>query len=202
MTVELQTARLVLATPTAERAAGALDFVQRNAAHLKPWSPPAPPGMETLEHWLGVVESAKQSFANGSLIRLWITPRDDLSRVIGSIGYSQIHRGPFCNAILGYQIDAQCEGQGLMREALEEANRYMFGEQKLHRIAANYRPENTRSGRLLQRLGFHIEGYAKDYLFIDGAWRDHILTSKVNPAFESSWILGATPHAITSTRTS
>jgi ribosomal-protein-alanine N-acetyltransferase len=85
--------------------------------------------------------------------------------------------------VLGYQIDRECEGRGLMSEALRAAIRYMFEDQKLHRIAANYRPENVRSGRLLAKLGFRIEGFAKDYLFIDGAWRDHILTSRVNDQF-------------------
>jgi ribosomal-protein-alanine N-acetyltransferase len=47
---------------------------------------------------------------------------------------------------------------------------------------ANYRPENERSGILLERLGFVREGLAKDYLFIDGQWRDHVLTSLTNPA--------------------
>ncbi|MBL8519491.1 MAG: GNAT family N-acetyltransferase [Betaproteobacteria bacterium] len=197
MGVAIETARLIIATPEAGRAQGALEFVRRNAAHLKPWSPPAPDGIDTLDHWLGVVETAQQALSAGTAVRLWLSPHDDAARVIGSIGYSQIHRGVFCNATLGYQIDAQCEGSGLMREALSASNAYMFGEQKLHRIAANYRPENVRSGRLLQRLGFTIEGYAKDYLFIDGAWRDHILTSKVNPAFEVSWIAGAAPRTVT-----
>ena len=46
---------------------------------------------------------------------------------------------------------------------------------------ANYIPHNERSGRLLRRLGFMVEGYARDYLFINGAWRDHILTALTNP---------------------
>jgi ribosomal-protein-alanine N-acetyltransferase len=53
---------------------------------------------------------------------------------------------------------------------------------------ANYRPENYRSARLLQRLGFRREGLAADYLFIDGAWRDHILTALVNPRFDPAWV--------------
>ncbi len=49
-----------------------------------------------------------------------------------------------------------------MREALQAAIQYMFTTQRLHRIAAGYRPENVRSGRLLARLGFHIDGYSKN----------------------------------------
>jgi len=47
-------------------------------------------------------------------------------------------------------------------------------------VMANYRPENERSHRLLQRLGFEQEGRARSYLNIDGRWRDHILTSLIN----------------------
>jgi ribosomal-protein-alanine N-acetyltransferase len=64
----------------------------------------------------------------------------------------------------------------------------MFERMRVHRIMANFRPENERSRRLLQRLGFVEEGFARDYLFIDGAWRDHVLTSLVNPAFRDDWI--------------
>ena len=46
---------------------------------------------------------------------------------------------------------------------------------------ANYLPINERSGRLLKRLGFKVEGYARDYIFINGAWQDHILTAMLNP---------------------
>ena len=45
---------------------------------------------------------------------------------------------------------------------------------------ANYMPHNHRSGKLLERLGFEREGYAKDYLLIDGQWRDHVLTALTN----------------------
>ena len=57
------------------------------------------------------------------------------------------------------------------------AIRYMQRTQHIHRIMANYMPHNQRSGNLLARLGFEKEGYAKDYLLIDGEWRDHVLTA-------------------------
>ena len=54
---------------------------------------------------------------------------------------------------------------------------YAARHQHMHRIMANCMPHNHRSGALLTRLGFEPEGYAKDYLLIDGQWQDHILTA-------------------------
>ena len=184
----LATERLILATPRARQAAAMLDFASRNREHLRPWSPPEPATLYTLPHWQEAVSKYALAFDSGSAVRFWLSPREQAERVIGSIGFSQIFRGPFCSCVLGYQVERECEGQGLMSEALRAAMRYMFDEQKLHRIAANYRPENVRSGRLLAKLGFRIEGYARDYLFIDGAWRDHILTSVTHDGFDAAWI--------------
>lgn len=186
--LELATERLRLVTPSVELIPAVLDFVERNESHLAPWSPPAPAGVRTVEHWREIVSRSEAAFSAGQALRLWITPGDEPDRIIGTIGYSQIFRGPFCSCVLGYQIDQAFEGRGLMHEALAESIRYMFGVQKLHRIGANYRPENLRSGRLLARLGFRIEGFARRYLFIDGDWRDHILTSITNEQFESAWL--------------
>jgi ribosomal-protein-alanine N-acetyltransferase len=101
--------------------------------------------------------------------------------VVASINFTQIARGPFLACSLGYAIDHRFEGRGLMYEALSACLTHMFVVERLHRISAGYLPVNERSGRLLRKLGFVVEGYARDYLFIDGAWRDHILTALVNP---------------------
>jgi [ribosomal protein S5]-alanine N-acetyltransferase len=186
--LSIDTARLILALPQQTHAAAALDFHTQGWAHLQRWFPPVPPEFDTLAYWQDVVTKAHAAFTEGHAIRLWISPKAAPHLVIGSIGFLQIFRGPFCNCVLGYQIAQAYEGQGLMREALEAAIRHMFMEQKLHRIAANYRPENARSGRLLTRLGFRIDGYAKNYLFIDGDWRDHVLTSITNDAFRPDWL--------------
>jgi ribosomal-protein-alanine N-acetyltransferase len=61
----------------------------------------------------------------------------------------------------------------------------MFDTQNLHRIMANYIPGNERSARLLERLGFEREGYAKAYLNIAGRWQDHVMTALVNSRFET-----------------
>lgn len=72
-----------------------------------------------------------------------------------------------------------------MEEALRAAIRYAFADLRLHRVMANYMPANERSGRVLRRLGFTVEGYARDYLRIAGAWEDHVLTSFTNPDWGS-----------------
>jgi ribosomal-protein-alanine N-acetyltransferase len=178
--LEIATERLILSAPHTDRAVSMFDFARRNREHFAPWNPPMPDDFYSLSYWQEAVRKHQVAFDAGSAVRFWLAPVDEPERGIGSIGFTQIFRGAFCSCVLGYQIDREYEGRGLMHEALQVAIQYMFSEQKLHRIAANYRPENVRSGRLLAKLGFRIEGFAKEYLFIDGAWRDHILTSRVN----------------------
>jgi len=101
--------------------------------------------------------------------------------VLGVANFSNVVWGPFCACFLGYHLDARWEGRGVMCEALTAALAYVFHDLGLHRVMANHLPENVRSARLLRRLGFVPEGYARDYLFIDGAWRDHVLTALTNP---------------------
>jgi [ribosomal protein S5]-alanine N-acetyltransferase len=89
--------------------------------------------------------------------------------------------------MLGYSIDAAHEGRGLMREALDAVLTDAFGPRVgLHRVQANVRPENTRSLALLERLGFEREGLAREYLFIDGAWRDHVMTALRAPGWPAT----------------
>jgi len=178
----------MLALPRQTDAEAARDFHVKSWPHLQRWFPPVPADVDALSYWQDHINKAQDAYAQGIALRLWMLPNAAPDKVIGSIGFSQIFRGPFCNCVLGYQIAPEYEGQGLMREALEASIRYMFIEQKLHRIAANYRPENARSGRLLSRLGFRIDGFAKNYLFIDGDWRDHVLTSLTNDAFSPEWL--------------
>ena len=72
-----------------------------------------------------------------------------------------------------------------MTEGLKAATQYLFQELNFHRVMANYMPHNRRSCNVLKRLGFVIEGYARDYLLINGQWEDHIMTSLTNPNWQA-----------------
>ena len=88
-------------------------------------------------------------------------------------GVSEIVRGNFRSAYLGYYAFAPHQDQGLMTEGLRLVIADAFGRLRLHRLEANVQPGNKASRRLVRRLGFRREGYSPRYLKIRGRWRDH-----------------------------
>lgn len=60
-----------------------------------------------------------------------------------------------------------------MRAGLSLALTQAFRVLELHRVEANIQPDNLRSIALVERLGFHREGFSPAYLKIGGRWRDH-----------------------------
>jgi ribosomal-protein-alanine N-acetyltransferase len=93
--------------------------------------------------------------------------------LIGVFTISQIFRGAFQSAYLGYYAHQRYAGQGFMREALEQVLDHAFGALALHRIEANIQPGNQPSIALARGAGFRLEGFSPRYLLIGGQWRDH-----------------------------
>lgn len=180
----LRTARLWLQASDTDMAPAVADFYRRNQRHFAPWDPPTPPDFGTARVQRERLRAADLAFTEGQAFRYWMILPEAPDEVIGSVHFSQVARGAFHNAVLGYALDERAQGQGLMHEALVALIAEMFSERvNLHRIQAAYRPENRRSAQVLARLGFQPEGLARDYLFIDGAWRDHQVSALTNPQF-------------------
>lgn len=190
MNAALRTARLQLAPVDPVYAGRVAAFFARNAVHLAPWEPRRAQLADPLVQALSLEQMAK-AFAEGSGWRWLLLAADDSSRVIGSVALNNVVRGFHHSANLGYALDEKAQGQGLMQEALQAVLRTSFGTGfNLHRVQAAVRPENLRSLALLQRLDFRQIGLARDYLQIDGAWRDHLLFERLNPHFRTppDWI--------------
>ena len=94
--------------------------------------------------------------------------------IVGVINLSQIFRGNFKGAYLGYYIGAGFARQGYMREAVDLMLRHAFVHLGLHRVEANVQPANLASVALVRSLGFRLEGRSRRYLKIAGRWRDHL----------------------------
>lgn len=174
--------RVVLTIPDPSASPRVAAYLSRNRERLRPVSPPFPPGFFLDEYQRRRLELAHDEFQRDVSLRLFLFRRgQEHGAVVGAVSFTQFFRLALQRCVLGYSIDAAHEGQGLLREGLELALAYVFDELGLHRVEAGYRPTNERSGHLLRRLGFTVEGYARDYLFLDDRWCDHVLTAKVNP---------------------
>jgi len=179
----LQTPRLLLVEPGADDAPRLLSYAVENREALAPWEMIRSDRYFTLPHWSELISAMRDQIQAGTRAHFLLLDKSaPTGPLIGQCALTDIVRGPFQAAYLGYSLDRKAYGQGFMNEALSAVIEYAFDELRLHRIMANYMPANVRSCRVLRRLGFAVEGYARDYLKIAGRWEDHILTALMNPS--------------------
>lgn len=93
----------------------------------------------------------------------------------GRLRLTNVFRGPWQNANLGYYVDRACNGRGFATEAVRLGCRFAFEHAGLHRVQAAVMLDNARSIRVLEKAGFRREGVALRYLNLAGAWRDHTI---------------------------
>jgi [ribosomal protein S5]-alanine N-acetyltransferase len=102
---------------------------------------------------------------------------DDI--LVGGLTLANIRRGCAQAGSLGYWMGAAFARQGYMTAAVRAIIPFAFGTLKLHRVEAACIPANVASVRLLEKTGFKREGFARQYLCIDGVWQDHLLYARL-----------------------
>jgi ribosomal-protein-alanine N-acetyltransferase len=151
-----------------------LDLLQRNREFFRPFEPRRPPEQETLEAQRELLRSSHERSALGEEYSFGVFLEDD-DVLIGRANLTNIIRRAFQNAYLGYYLDEAYNGRGFMTKAVAAVVGYALGPVRLHRIQAAVMPENLPSIRVLEKVGFRREGFAANYLRIDGRWRDHYI---------------------------
>ncbi|MEX3073403.1 ribosomal protein S5-alanine N-acetyltransferase [Vibrio alginolyticus] len=152
------------------------DYFKANREYLKPFEPTREEAFFTVNGWLQRLIKLTELHRLGmGYYCLLIDAKTQ--RMLGTISFSSITRFPFHSCSVGYSLAQAEQGNGYMSRGLKMACEYMFEVQNMHRIQAGYMPHNKSSEAVLERAGFIREGYAKDYLLIDGKWEDHILMS-------------------------
>lgn len=153
-------------------------YYKENQNHLQSWEPERDDNFYLLEEWKNRIERTYTEFLEKKSAH-FVALNPEKTKMIAGCNFSNIVYGVFQACYLGCSISKKYEGQGIMYEVASECIAYMFQNMKLHRIMANYMPCNKRSEKLLEKLGFEKEGYAKKYLKIAGKWEDHVLTALV-----------------------
>lgn len=115
-----------------------------------------------------------EAWAAGAGYAFAIVDRGD-DRLIGRIALSNVVRGPWQNATIGYWIDLAANGRGHATDALLLISRFAFEHAGLHRVQPAIMPRNGRSLRVAEKAGFRREGTALRYLKIAGVWEDHAI---------------------------
>lgn len=152
---------------------------EESFAHLTRWEQAWRPHDLSVEAFRIRLRSYARD-ARAGVGRAWAIIRASDGALAGGLSFSDIRPTPFQSAIVGYWIGAPYLRRGLGSAALSAAVDHGFASLRLNRIEAACQSENDASRRLLERAGFAEEGVTRAYLFINGAWRDHLRFSKLS----------------------
>lgn len=143
---------------------------------LEPWEPTWRGDELTESSFRARVIRNEQEFSSGQAVPLFVFERAQKT-LLGGLTVGYIRRGAAQCCMIGYWMGERHAGHGHMFGALKLVIPYIFSSLQLHRIEAACIPDNTRSIRLLEKAGFRQEGYLREYLKINGEWRDHVMFS-------------------------
>ncbi len=151
-------------------------LLQANRDFLAPWEPQRTDEFFTVDHQRVAVGRALDRFQAASSVPHVIVDDGD---IVGRITLSNIVRGPFQSANLGYWVAQAANGRGVATAAVAGMVRLAFAECALHRVEAGTLLHNVGSQRVLERNGFVRLGIAPRYLQIAGEYQDHVLYQRL-----------------------
>lgn len=153
---------------------------QRNREFWQRYTPTRTEEFYTVGHQLKRIQSSLAEMERDEQypFGIFLIGTDEL---IGSVGLTDVVRGPLQSCWLGYYLDQQHNGHGYTTEAVRLVVNYAFEVLKLHRIEAGVMPHNIGSIRVLEKAGFHKEGLSKKNVKINGRWEDHYQFAILNP---------------------
>lgn len=140
---------------------------------LAPWEPSWPADDLTRAAYKRRIKRYQREIREDAGYPFFVFLHD--GRLVGGLTLSNVRRGVTQSCSLGYWMGAPHAGTGLMTDAVRTVVPHVFDALRLHRLEAASMPHNARSIRLLEKVGFTREGFARRYLLIDGRWQDHVL---------------------------
>jgi len=145
---------------------------------LTPWEPTWPADDLTRGSFRRRIRRYSED-QRGDLAYPFFVFRKDDNALVGGLTLANVRRGCAQAASLGYWMGVPYARRGHMTAAVNAVLPFAFGTLRLHRIEAACIPANAASIRLLEKTGFRREGFARQYLCIDGVWQDHLLYARL-----------------------
>ena len=155
----------------------------KNRAFLTPFEPYRPESAYTLSGQRQQIAADQDGFTAGQRFAFGIYLGQEL---VGRVALDNVVRGAWQNATIGYFVDQERNGHGIGTEAVRGAVDYGFKEADLHRVQAGVMPRNIASIRVLEKVGFRLEGVSLRYLQINGVWEDHNMYAITSEEWASS----------------
>lgn len=158
----------------------------RNAAWLARWDATVPPGADARPtSYRALVRSLRRQARLGTTFPFAIVVED---RFVGQVTVNNVVRGSAQFGSIGYWLDRDVAGRGIMPRAVAMVIDHCLGPLGLHRVEVAIRPENSNSLRVVEKLGLREYGLAPRYLHIDGEWRDHRLYAVTREELDGSLV--------------
>lgn len=178
MLLQYETSRLILKVLGPDYSSDVLRFYLNDKELFERYEADRSPNFYTESHQRTILHLEYGLTLKLSQVRFYVFLKEDPSNIIGTVCLYDISK-VYSKADIGYKFSSKHHHQGYALEATEKMIQIAFSELELHRICAHVLEENQPSLRLLDKLGFEKEGTCRDYLCLNGVWRDHLQYSLV-----------------------
>jgi [ribosomal protein S5]-alanine N-acetyltransferase len=170
--------RVVLRSPQVSDFVEWAELREESAEFLQPWEPIWPVDDLTRSAFRRRLRRYADEQRSDQAYSFFIFRKSD-GRLVGGITLANVRRGVAQSGSIGYWVGRPYARQGMMSAALQVIVPFSFSTLRLHRLEAACIPTNMPSIRLLEKSGFQREGYARQYLCINGIWQDHLLYGRL-----------------------
>ena len=143
-------------------------------AERLPWVP----GITSVDDQRQFTRRVRKEFGEGRTVPLAMVYRGELCGVVSG------HLGGNRRAEIGYWIHEDYQGNGIVTRSCRQLIDYLFENYKLHRLVVRADPDNPRSWRIPDGLGFTHEGTLRDAGYLQGEFIDLRVYSLLRPEWQ------------------
>lgn len=181
MKILVETERLILKALNEDDCHQVLDFLSKGREIFEKYEMAKVPLYYSDTYQKSVLSQEFSATVSNRYVRYYIYLKEMPQIIIGTVSCGSITGEPYCCGTIGYKFDKDFWHKGYAREALRAVIEEIFSEIKLHRLIAYVMEDNEPSIKLLEAVGFELEGICERNLRVNGVWRNHRLYALLNP---------------------